>query len=707
MDLQVWPGKSYPLGATWDGRGTNFALFSENATAVDLCLFDEEDRETRLRLTEKNHFVWHGYIPGIKPGQRYGYRVYGNFMPNSGDRFNANKLLIDPYAKAIAGDVVNAEAIYGYPWETEAGDLGFSELDNTPYMPKCVVIDESFDWEGDELLRIPMYKTIIYETHVRGFTKLHPDIPEPLRGTYAGLAHPAAITHLKSLGITAVELLPTHQFLTHPGHLEGKDLSNYWGYDSINYFSPHSAYSSSGVRGEQVREFKEMVKALHKAGIEVILDVVYNHTGEGNHFGPTLSFRGIDNQSYYRLVEDQERYYMDFTGCGNSLNVRHPQVLKLITDSLRYWVQEMHVDGFRFDLASALARELYEVNNLAAFFNIIHQDPILSTVKLIAEPWDVGEGGYQIGNFPLLWSEWNGKYRDTMRDFWRGQDSSLSEFALRFTGSSDLYEINGRKPSASINFITAHDGYPLRDLVSYNDRHNEANGENNQDGHDDNRSWNCGEEGETDDPEILALRSRQQRNFLVTLILSEGVPMLLAGDEFGRTQKGNNNAYCQDNEISWLDWSLVQKNRELLDFTRNLIAFHHQNPVFRRRNWFQGRQIHGSGVRDIAWFDSTGEEMTEKQWQQEFIKTISIFLNGEELDAPSETGKRIIGNSFFLCFNTYHEPINFLLPEDLQKWEWQVIIDTTEPNFIHDGEIYMKDEKLPVTERSLVILRRS
>ncbi|MBP0021659.1 MAG: glycogen debranching protein GlgX [Cyanobacteria bacterium SBLK] len=706
MDLQVWPGKSYPLGATWDGRGTNFALFSENATAVDLCLFDEEEQETRLRLTEVNHFVWHAYIPGIKPGQRYGYRVYGNFMPHSGDRFNANKLLIDPYAKAIAGDVVNAEAIYGYPWETEAEDMGFSELDNVAYMPKCVVVDESFDWEGDELLRIPMYKTIIYELHIRGFTKRHPDIPEPLRGTYAGLAHPAAISHLKSLGITAVELLPIHQFLAKPGHLESKGLSNYWGYDSINYFSPHCNYSSRGVGGEQVQEFKEMVKALHKAGIEVILDVVYNHTGEGNQFGPTLSFRGIDNRSYYRLVEDQERYYMDFTGCGNSLNVRHPQVLKLITDSLRYWVQEMHIDGFRFDLASALARELYEVNNLAAFFNIIHQDPILSTVKLIAEPWDVGEGGYQIGNFPLLWSEWNGKYRDTLRDFWRGQDSTLSEFALRFTGSSDLYETSGRKPSASINFITAHDGYPLSDLVSYNDRHNEANGENNQDGHDDNRSWNCGEEGDTDDPEILALRSRQQRNFLVTLMLSEGVPMLLGGDEFGRTQQGNNNAYCQDSEISWIDWSLVDKNREFLEFTRHLIAFHHQNPVFRRRNWFQGRQIHGSGVRDLAWFASNGEEMTEEQWQQEYIKTISIFLNGEELDAPSETGKRIIGNSFFLCFNTYHEPIDFLLPEDLQQWQWQVLIDTTKAHFIHDGKIYQKDDELPVTERSIVVLRR-
>ncbi|MGK7924819.1 MAG: glycogen debranching protein GlgX, partial [Spirulina sp.] len=614
--------------------------------------------------------------------------------------------LIDPYAKAIAGDAIDAEAIYGYPWETSAEDMGFSELDNVAYMPKCVVVDESFDWEGDELLRIPMYKTVIYEMHVRGFTKLHPDIPETLRGTYAGLAHPAAISHLKSLGITSVELLPIHQFLTKPGYLEKKGLSNYWGYDSINYFSPHSGYSSSGVRGEQVREFKEMVKALHKAGIEVILDVVYNHTGEGNHFGPTLSFRGIDNKSYYRLVENQERYYMDFTGCGNSLNVRHPQVLKLITDSLRYWVQEMHVDGFRFDLASALARELYEVNNLAAFFNIIHQDPILSTVKLIAEPWDVGEGGYQIGNFPLLWSEWNGKYRDTIRDFWRGQDSSLAEFALRFTGSSDLYEINGRKPRASINFITAHDGYPLNDLVSYNDRHNEANGEDNNDGHDDNRSWNCGEEGETDDPEILALRSRQRRNFLVTLMLSQGVPMLLGGDEFGRTQQGNNNAYCQDNEISWVDWSLAQKNGELLEFTRQLIAFHYQNPVFRRRNWFQGREIHGSGVQDITWFDSEGEEMTEKQWQQEFIKTISICLNGEELDAPSETGNRIIGNTFLLCFNTYHEPIDFTLPEGLQKWQWQVVIDTTEAHFINAGKIYTSDEIIPVTERSIVVLRR-
>ncbi|WP_204104317.1 MULTISPECIES: glycogen debranching protein GlgX [Spirulina sp. CCY15215] len=706
MDLQVWPGTSYPLGATWDGRGTNFALFSENATAVDLCLFDEQDRETRLHLTEKNNFIWHGYVPNIKPGQRYGYRVYGNFMPNSGDRFNANKLLIDPYAKAIAGDIINAEAIYGYPWKTSAEDMGFSELDNAEYMPKCVVIDESFDWEGDELLRIPMYQTVIYEIHARGFTKLHPDIPEKLRGTYAGLAHPAAIAHLKSLGITAVELLPIHQFLANPGHLEEKELKNYWGYDSINYFSPYSGYSSSGICGEQVQEFKEMVKALHKAGIEVILDVVYNHTGEGNHFGPTFSFRGIDNKSYYRLVEEKERYYMDFTGCGNSLNVRHPQVLKLITDSLRYWVQEMHVDGFRFDLASALARELYEVNNLAAFFNIIHQDPILSTVKLIAEPWDIGEGGYQIGNFPLLWSEWNGKYRDTIRNFWRGQESSLSEFASRFTGSSNLYATNGRKPSASINFITAHDGYTLNDLVSYNERYNEANEEDNNDGHDDNRSWNCGEEGETDDAEILTLRSRQRRNFLVTLMLSQGVPMLLGGDEFGRTQLGNNNAYCQDNEISWIDWSLAEKNGELLEFTRQLIAFHHQNPVFQRRNWFQGREIHGSGVRDITWFDAEGEEMTEKQWQQEFIKTIAICLNGEEIDTPSETGQRIIGNTFLLCFNAYHKPIDFLLSEDLQKWEWQVLIDTAESHIIDSGAIYTEEKIIPVTERSIVVLRR-
>jgi glycogen operon protein len=551
MHVALWPGDVYPLGAHWDGKGTNFALFSENATGVDLCLFDADGTETRVPLTEVNNFVWHGYIPGIGPGQRYGYRVHGPHAPTEGHRFNANKLLIDPYAKAIDGEVGSGPQIFGYDWNSPEQDLSFSELDSAELMPRSIVIDESFDWEDDALLRTPWHETIIYETHVRGFTKLHPHIPEELRGTYAGLGHPAAIEHLQRLGITAVELMPVHHFLSTPSYLTDKGLRNYWGYDSINFFAPFSGYSSSGSLGQQVNEFKQMVKDLHRAGIEVILDVVYNHTGEGNHMGPTLSLRGIDNSAYYRLVEDDPRYYMDFTGCGNSLYMRHPQVLKLIMDSLRYWVLEMHVDGFRFDLASALARELYEVDSLAAFFNIIHQDPILADVKLIAEPWDVGEGGYQVGNFPVLWSEWNGRYRDTVREFWRGEDQTLGEFAYRFTGSPDVYyQTNGRCPNASINFVTAHDGFTLNDLVSYNEKHNEMNSEDNRDGDNNNCSWNCGVEGSTDDPGILQLRERQRRNFLVTLMLSQGVPMLLSGDEVGRTQQGNNNAYCQDNPIS-------------------------------------------------------------------------------------------------------------------------------------------------------------
>ncbi|MCU0571171.1 MAG: glycogen debranching protein GlgX [Oculatellaceae cyanobacterium Prado106] len=580
MDLSLWSGTPYPLGAVWDGEGTNFALFSEHATLVELCLFDEDDRETRLPLTEVNNFVWHGYLPAIAPGQRYGFRVYGPYNPEEGHRFNPHKLLIDPYAKAIERDIDFGEEIFGYSWHQPEEDLGFSDSDDTALIPKAIVIDESFDWEGDALLQTPWHETIIYEAHVKGFTQCHPEIPPELRGTYAGLAHPAAIAHLQSLGITAIELMPVHHFLSTPGHLVDKDLRNYWGYDSICYLAPYSGYSASGTQGQQVVEFKQMVKALHQAGIEVILDVVYNHTGEGNHMGPTVSLRGIDNASYYRLVEDDPRYYMDFTGCGNSLNVRHPQVLKLIMDSLRYWVLEMHVDGFRFDLASALARELYAVDRLAAFFDIIHQDPVLANVKLIAEPWDVGEGGYQVGEFPLLWSEWNGKYRDTVRDFWRGEDQTLAEFAYRFTGSSDLYQANGRKPHASINFITAHDGFTLNDLVSYNEKHNEANGEENRDGESHNRSWNCGAEGETDDVEILQLRKQQQRNFLVTLMLSQGVPMLLGGDEMGRSQNGNNNPYCQDNELSWVNWELQGENATLLNFTRQLIVFRREHPTY-------------------------------------------------------------------------------------------------------------------------------
>ncbi len=706
MSVPTQPGQPYPLGASWDGQGTNFALFSENATGVELCLFDDQERETRISLKECEHFVWHAYLPGIGPGQRYAYRCWGPYLPAQGQRFNPNKLLLDPYARAIAGDVQHGEAIFGYPWTGTQKDMALSYLNDASSIPKCIVVDERFDWQGDRLLRVPMHESIIYETHVRGFTKQHPGIPDPLRGTYAGLAQPAALEHFKSLGVTAVELLPVHHFFTQIGHLVSKGLSNYWGYDSLNYFAPHAAYSASGTHGQQVTEFKQMVKTLHQAGLEVILDVVYNHTGEGNELGPTLSLRGLDNASYYRLVADNERYYMDFTGCGNSLNVLHPQVLKLVADSLRYWVQEMHVDGFRFDLASALARELYDVNQLSAFFNIIHQDPILSTVKLIAEPWDIGEGGYQVGNFPLLWSEWNGKYRDRMRGFWIGMDSNLSEFGYRFTGSSDLYESSGRRPSASINFITCHDGFTLHDLVSYNHKHNEANGEDNRDGENHNRSWNCGEEGETDDPEILELRYRQRRNLLTTLFLSQGVPMLLGGDELGRTQQGNNNAYCQDNETSWFNWQLRPDGKDLLEFTRQLIAFRKANPVFQHRHWFQGREIHGSGVQDIAWFDPEGKEMTEEQWHGASIEAIAIFLNGDELPSYDSQGQRVQSESFLLCFNSHYEPLEFTLPEALASWSWQVVIDTQHPHFIDAGAVFTGKDLIAVRDRSLVVLRR-
>ena len=706
MYLSLWPGKPYPLGATWDGKGTNFALFSENATGVELCLFDKKGRETRLPLPEMTNFVWHGYVPSIGAGQRYGFRVHGPYAPQEGHRFNPHKLLIDPYAKAIDGDILHSPEIFGYQLDHADADLTYDEQDDIDLVPKAIVIDDLFDWEEDMLLQTPRHETVIYELHVKGFTQLHPDIPPELRGTYAGLAHPAAIAHLQSLGVTAVELMPVHHFLAYPGHLQDKGLRNYWGYDSINYFAPYAGYSASDGSGQQVTEFKQMVKALHQAGIEVILDVVYNHTGEGNHLGPTLSLRGIDNASYYRLVEGDLRYYMDFTGCGNSLNVRHPQVLKLIMDSLRYWVLEMHVDGFRFDLASALARELYAVDRLAAFFDIIHQDPVLADVKLIAEPWDVGEGGYQVGEFPLLWSEWNGKYRDTVRDFWRGEESLLAEFAYRFTGSSDLYQSNGRNPSASINFVIAHDGFTLRDLVSYNEKHNEANGEESRDGESHNRSWNCGAEGETDDPEINALRQRQQRNLLVTLMLSQGVPMFLAGDEMGRSQQGNNNAYCQDSEISWIHWDLSEENEALLDFSRQLIEFRRHHAVFCRRKWFQGRAIHGSKVNDIAWFNPDGSAMLEEQWNEGFAKAIAIFLNGEEIPTPGERGERIMDNSFMVLFNAHHEPIEFLLPEGLQNWEWQTIINTTEPRFVENSQRYQKSEPIAVIERSVVVLQR-
>lgn len=704
MYLALWPGNVYPLGAHWDGKGTNFALFSENATGVELCLFDREGQETRLQLKEVSNFVWHGYIPGVGPGQRYGYRVQGPYEPEAGHRFNPNKLLIDPYAKAIDGDVGTGPEIFGYDWNDPAADLSFSQLDSAALMPKSVVVDQSFDWEGDDLLRTPWHETIIYEVHVRGFTKLHPDVPEELRGTYAGMGHAAAIEHLQRLGITAVELMPVHHFLGIPGHLADKGLRNYWGYDSINYFAPYARYSSSGTLGEQVTEFKEMVKALHKAGIEVILDVVYNHTGEGNHMGPTLSLRGIDNCAYYRLVEGNERYYMDFTGCGNSLYMRNPQVLKLIMDSLRYWVTEMHIDGFRFDLASALARELYEVNSLSAFFNMIHQDPILADVKLIAEPWDVGDGGYQVGNFPVRWSEWNGKYRDTVRDFWRGEDSTLGDFAYRLTGSPDLYfQMNGRRPNASINFVTAHDGFPLQDLVSYNEKHNEANYENNQDGESHNRSWNCGAEGDTNDPEILQLRERQKRNFIATMMLSQGIPMLLGGDELGRSQKGNNNGYCHDDELSWFNWDFPQEKQDFIDFCREIIYFRRRHPVFRRRKWFQGQAIRG--VPDIGWYDPDGSYRTEQEWEEGHSKSIGVFLNGDKIPSPGPQGQKISDESFLMLFNAHWELIEFVLPHDMPAAQWKIVIDTKEPRFIKDERIFTDTQAVPVMGRSLVVLR--
>ncbi|HNC31288.1 MAG TPA: glycogen debranching protein GlgX, partial [Cyclobacteriaceae bacterium] len=621
--MKIYPGHPYPLGATWDKKGVNFALFAENATEVELCLFDSEKDQKekhRIKLTERTHQIWHGYIPDLKPGQLYGYRVSGPYEPQNGHRYNPNKLLIDPYAKAVAGIINWDDSLFGYDVNSEEKDLSFSESDSAPFIPKSVVIDDSFDWEDDKAPKTGYHHTIIYEAHVKGLTKQLAGIPENLRGTYAGVGHPKTIEYLKSLGITAIELMPVHHFVS-DRHLKEKGLNNYWGYNSIGFFAPDARYSGSGVRGEQVTEFKEMVKSLHKAGIEVILDVVYNHTAEGNELGPTLSFKGIDNASYYRLMEDK-RYYNDYTGTGNTLSANLPSVLRLIMDSLRYWVVDMHIDGFRFDLASTLARELHEVDRLGSFFDIIHQDPIISQVKLIAEPWDIGEGGYQVGNFPPGWGEWNGKYRDCVRDYWRGADSQLGEFAMRFTGSPDLYAGNNRKPSASINFITAHDGFTLHDLVSYNEKHNEANGEDNKDGESHNRSWNCGAEGNTDDQEIIALRNMQKRNFIATLFLSQGIPMLVAGDEFGRTQKGNNNAYCQDNEISWIDWKNLDS--DLLAFTQKVIGLRKAHPVFCRRKWFQGMAVTGRGLEDIAWFLPEGSEMTDDHWQHSFAKSLGV-----------------------------------------------------------------------------------
>jgi len=672
--MDSWPGLPFPLGPTWDDNGTNFSLFSENAERVELCLFDGDDHETRVEMTEREVFNWHCYIPGIGPGQRYGYRVHGPYDPASGKRFNPAKLLIDPYAKAIEGPVQwdKANVLPYVPSLDDDADLHLDDEDSAEAIPKCVVVDPSFDWGDDRPPNHPWHETIIYEAHVKGFTMLSDEVRDDLRGTYAGLASERALDYLRALGVTAVELLPIHHIVDE-GFLHDRGLTNYWGYSSIGYLAPHALYAATGRRGEQVREFKGMVKALHAAGIEVILDVVYNHTAEGNHLGPTLAFRGVDNESYYRLVPDDKRFYMDFTGTGNSLNPVHPSVLRLIMDSLRYFVIDCHVDGFRFDLASALAREFYDVDRLSAFFDTIHQDPILSQVKLIAEPWDVGPGGYQVGNFPVLWAEWNGIYRDTIRDFWRAQ-AKVADFAQRFTGSSDLYQHDGRSPFASINFVTAHDGFTLRDLVSYNDKHNEANAEDNQDGTTDNRSWNHGAEGETDDAEINELRARQQRNFLMTLLLSQGVPMLLGGDEFGRTQRGNNNAWCQDNELSWFRWD--EADNDLIEFTRRVIRLRKDHPVFRRQQFLAGAEVKGSGLPDVWWFRPDGRRMTQKDWQNANAHTLGVFLNGEEIPSRTPDGDEIDDDSFLLLFNAYGEPITFTLPTRRFGTRWAVELAT-------------------------------
>jgi glycogen operon protein len=698
--MEAWPGRPFPLGPVWDGNGTNFSLFSENAERVELCIFDDAGNERRVDVTEHTLFNWHCYIPGAGPGTRYAYRVHGPYDPENGMRFNPTKLLIDPYAKAIEGPVdFHAANVMPYVPDGDDADLYADDEDDAEAIPKCIVVDQSFDWEDDRPPARPWHETIIYEAHVKGFTKLDEQVREDLRGTYAGLASEPAIAYLRDLGVTAVELLPIHH-IADEGHLVDRGLSNYWGYSSIGYLAPHALYAATGTRGEQVKEFKGMVKALHRAGIEVILDVVYNHTAEGNHLGPMLAFRGIDNPSYYRLVPDNARFYMDYTGTGNSLNPVHPSVLRLIMDSLRYFVIECHVDGFRFDLASALAREFHAVDRLSAFFDIIHQDPVLSQVKLIAEPWDVGEGGYQVGNFPVLWTEWNGLYRDVMRDFWRGQ-ARLGDFAFRFTGSADLYERDGRRPSASINFITAHDGFTLNDLVSYNDKHNEANLEENRDGTEDNRSWNCGAEGPTDDPEINRLRDRQMRNFLATLFLSQGVPMLLAGDERCRTQDGNNNAYCQDNELSWLDWSLDERCAGLLEFTKKLIRLRQEHPVFRRSTFLEGVG-ESSGLPDVYWFRPDGRKMTRRDWDSGPPR-LGVFLNGAELGARTADGEPVVDDSFLILFNAHHEDCVFTLPPRRFGTRWRVALTTSDTN---GDELRSARDEVTLEPRALSVFRR-
>ncbi|MFB7285820.1 glycogen debranching protein GlgX [Actinacidiphila glaucinigra] len=704
--MQVWPGQAYPLGATYDGAGTNFAVFSETAERIELCLLHDDGSETAVELREADAFVRHAYLPGVMPGQRYGFRVHGPHEPTRGHRSNSAKLLLDPYAKAISGTIDWDEAVYGYRFgEPESRN----DLDSAPHTMTSVVVNPYFDWAEDRSPRIDYHRTVIYEAHVRGLTMLHPELPEEIRGTYAALAHPAVISHLTELGVTTLELMPVHQFV-HDHRLVDAGMRNYWGYNTIGFFAPHNAYASMGDRGQQVLEFKTAVRELHRAGIEVILDVVYNHTAEGSHLGPTLCFRGIDNASYYRLADDP-RYYTDTTGTGNSLLMRSPHVLQMIMDSLRYWVTEMHVDGFRFDLAATLARQFHEVDRLSSFFDLVQQDPVVSQVKLIAEPWDVGEGGYQVGNFPPLWTEWNGKFRDTVRDLWRGEPATLAEFGSRLTGSSDLYQDDGRRPLASINFVTCHDGFTLRDLVSYNDKHNEANGENNRDGESHNRSWNCGAEGESEDEEVLALRERQMRNFIATLMLSQGVPMLAHGDEFGRTQQGNNNAYCQDNELAWVPWPKEgdADTEQLHDFTRQMVWLRRDHPVFRRRRFFHGRPVEGTHdeLSDIAWFTPEGEEMAQDDWQEAQANALVVFLNGSAISEPGDRGERIGDDSFLLMFNAWYEPLDFVVPVNHGK-EWQVVVDTQRPEGVApgSGRKVTQGDRLRLADRSMVVLQR-
>jgi isoamylase len=699
--MNIWPGHPYPLGATYDGSGTNFALFSEVADRVVLCLFDADDSESHIELTEVDGTVWHGFLPGIEPGQRYGYRVDGPYDPDNGHRCNPAKLLLDPYAKAIDGTFEWHQSLFSYDF----GDPDSrNDDDSAAQMPKSVVINPFFDWGVDRPPNRSYADTVIYEAHVKGLTQTHPGIPEEIRGTYSAVAHPVIIEHLQGLGVTAVELMPVHHFANDSTLIE-KGLSNYWGYNTIGFLAPDSKYAAGSTPGGQVQEFKTMVRALHEAGIEVILDVVYNHTAEGNHLGPTLSFRGIDNAAYYRTVEDDQRHYMDYTGTGNTLNVRHPHVLQLIMDSLRYWVTEMHVDGFRFDLASALAREFYDVDRLASFFELVQQDPVVSQVKLIAEPWDVGPGGYQVGNFPTQWTEWNGKYRDTVRDFWRGEPATLGEFAARITGSADLYEHSARRPVASINFVTAHDGFTLHDLVSYNEKHNEANGEDNNDGESHNRSWNCGVEGPTDDPAVVELRARQQRNFIATLLLSQGVPMICHGDELGRSQAGNNNGFCQDTELTWIDWANVDD--DLVGFTRAVATLRHTHPAFRRRRFFDGRPVARSGsqeVADIAWLRPDGSEMTEQDWDSGFGKAVAVFINGKGISERDSRGDPVVDDSFIVAFSAHDEPLEFLMPAAEYGKSWQVLLDTTTGEISSDLTV-PAGAQVDVGPRSIVVLR--